>query len=578
MRILFLTHSFNSLAQRLHAELSARGHEVSVELDINDATTESAVRLFRPHLVVAPFLKRAIPESVWSRHVCLVVHPGIRGDRGPSALDHAILDGERTWGVTVLQAERQMDAGPVWAWREFPMRDARKSSLYRREVTEATVATVLEAVERHARGTFRPERVALSDPSVRGRWRDSVRQSERRIDWSSDDTASVLRKIHSGDGDPGVEDDLAGHCVRLFDAQAEERLSGPAGALVARRHGAVCRATVDGAVWLGHLREPKAGACDFKLPATTVLGDAAAALPESRLDIAADVTWATRRDIRYEERGSVGYLHFDFYNGAMGTAECERLLAAWRYACSRPTRIVVLAGGTDFWSNGLNLNRIEAAASPADESWRNINAMDDLAEAIITTTSHLSVAALGANSGAGGVFLALAADRVLARDGVILNPHYRNMGNLYGSEYWTYLLPRRVGPEGVAAVMGHRLPLDAHSAAAMGVVDLLGVRDPAGFRAEVEIVASALAADADFAALIRDKQQRRAADEANKPLADYRAEELARMRLNFYGFDPSYHVARYRFVHRTPHAWTPLYLAAHRRLGWQIPDEAPSAA
>ena len=37
------------------------------------------------------------------------------------------------------------------------------------------------------------------------------------------------------------------------------------------------------------------------------------------------------------------------------------------------------------------------------------------------------------------------------------------------------------------------------------------------------------------------------------------------MRLNFYGFDPSYHVARYSFVHRRPHSWTPLHLARHRR-------------
>ena len=46
-----------------------------------------------------------------------------------------------------------------------------------------------------------------------------------------------------------------------------------------------------------------------------------------------------------------------------------------------------------------------------------------------------------------------------------------------------------------------------------------------------------------------------------RPLADYRAAELEHMRLNFYGFDPSYHIARHRFVHRTPHAWTPLHLA-----------------
>ena len=115
MRILLLSHSFNSLTQRLHVALRRNGHEVSVEFDINDVTTIEAVTSWRPDLVIAPFLKRAIPESVWSRYVCLVVHPGIPGDRGPSALDWAIHDGETDWGLTLLQAEAGMDAGPIWA-------------------------------------------------------------------------------------------------------------------------------------------------------------------------------------------------------------------------------------------------------------------------------------------------------------------------------------------------------------------------------------------------------------------------------------------------------------------------------
>ena len=94
MRILFLTHAFNSLAQRLFHELSERGHEISVELDIADSVTEEAVALFRPALVLAPFLKRAIPASIWTTVPCFVVHPGIAGDRGPSALDWAMARGE----------------------------------------------------------------------------------------------------------------------------------------------------------------------------------------------------------------------------------------------------------------------------------------------------------------------------------------------------------------------------------------------------------------------------------------------------------------------------------------------------
>ena len=67
-------------------------------------------------------------------------------------------------------------------------------------------------------------------------------------------------------------------------------------------------------------------------------------------------------------------------------------------------------------------------------------------------------------------------------------------------------------------------------------------------------------------ALLREKVARRERDEREKPLDAYRAEELQHMKLNFYGFDPSYHVARYNFVYKIPHAWTPLYLARHRRI------------
>ena len=176
--------------------------------------------------------------------------------------------------------------------------------------------------------------------------------------------------------------------------------------------------------------------------------------------------------IGYEETGPVGFLHFAFYNGAMSTGQCERLREAYAYARSRPTRVIVLMGGPDFWSNGIHLNLIEASPHPAEESWRNINAMNDLVRDIILTDRQLTIAALSGNAGAGGVFLALAADRVCARDGVILNPHYKGMGNLYGSEYWTYLLPRRVAPRaGESRSTDNRLPVGARQAAAMGLID-----------------------------------------------------------------------------------------------------------
>ncbi len=551
MRILLLCHAFNSLSQRVHAELRAAGHEVSVELDISDEVTAEAVKLFQPDAVVAPFLKRKIPEDVFATVPCLIVHPGPPGDRGPAALDWAVLAGEHEWGVSIIQATAELDGGPVLASRTFPMRPGRKSSLYRLEVTEAAVAALFEALQKIERGE-------PGDPPPPGRWRDPVSPTARRIGWTSDNTLTVLNKIRSADGFPGVIDEIAGREVRLFNAWIEPELTGDPGTLLALCHGAVCRATVDGAVWIGHMKE--AGERPFKRRATAVLGKAVAELPELPIDSDPE---KGRGPICYREIGAVGVLEFDFYNGAMSTEDCRALLAAYQQATRRPTRVIVLAGGSDFWSNGMDLNAIEAADSPPDESWDNIRAIDEIAEAVIRTTSHLTVSAIGGNAAAGGVFLALAADEVWARSGVVLNPHYKNMGNLYGSEYWTYLLPKRVGEDGIAAVMGHRLPMLAAEAESLNLIDRVGPGNRADFDRFVAAEAQSLS-EADFDVRLKTKTERRARDEAERPLQAYRDAELERMRMNFYGFDPSYHVARFRLVRRSPHAWTPLYLAHHR--------------
>ena len=98
-------------------------------------------------------------------------------------------------------------------------------------------------------------------------------------------------------------------------------LTGQAGAIIARRHEAICRATADGAVWIGQL-QPMDGDTWLQASRGVCLGRfRERPCPKAR---------AGFDDIRYEERGPVGYLHFDFYNGALSTAQCDRLRALMR--------------------------------------------------------------------------------------------------------------------------------------------------------------------------------------------------------------------------------------------------------
>ncbi|NGN64206.1 hydrogenase maturation protein [Streptomyces sp. A7024] len=555
MRILLIATAYNSLTQRVEAELGDRGHLVRFREAGDESALSRAVEQDDPHLVIAPMLKTAIPAEVYKRRVCLIVHPGPMGDRGPSALDWAVDGGERRWGVTVLQAAEEMDGGDIWATVGCELPPRAKSDLYRGEIADAALQAVHLAVERYASGRYVPEPLDYTRPDVRGRARPYFRQDRRRIDWAADDTRTVLRKLRAADSFPGVLDEIGGREYFLYGGHAEDELRGRPGRLLARRAGAVCRATADGAVWLTQLRPRRTaeGPATFKMPATKALGATAQLLPHVPAPLTLPAGRRTWTDIHYREHagGRVGVLGFSFPAGAMSTDQCRRLLAAYRHALTRRTKVLVLGGERDFFSNGIHLGTIEAADDPAGESWANINAMNDVVKAVLETTDRLTVAALGGNAAAGGVMFALAADEVWCRQGVILNPHYRRMG-LYGSEYWTYTLPRRVGWEQAHLLTDDAVPVSASRARHLGLVDHVLPAGPEEFRSAAAELAQTVAASRHLAARLREKRRRRERDESIKPLEWYRSGELARMWRNFYAADSPYHALRTAFIRKQP--------------------------
>jgi putative two-component system hydrogenase maturation factor HypX/HoxX len=555
LRILFLVSAHDGLSQRALIELTERGHEVAVAVAGSAAEMQAVVDEHRPQLIVCPFLKALIPESIWSVYRCLIVHPGPWGDHGPSSLDWSVDLGARERGVTVIEASAEVDAGTVWATREFPVREVGDSSLSRQEVRRGAIEAIVEAIDRIV-GDEKPPGAGAPWTQVRARARAAVAQDVRAIDWDADTADGIIRKVRAGEGRPGALDEIDGIGFHLFGAHREPALRGRPGEIIAQRTGAICRATVDGAVWISHLkRRDTPSERFFKLPATRAL-----ALAGHRLDLpeiapapaACRGAGDTYREIAYSQHGAVGYLEFDFYNGAMSTGQCERLHAAYIDARSQPrTRVIVLIGGGDYFSNGIHLNVIEAAEDSAEESWRNLNAIDDLVREIIETESHLVISALAGDAAAGGVPLALAADHVVAREDVVLKPYYQHMGGLYGSEYWTYLLPHRIG-----VAMTKRLtsapftPLGARRAVQIGLVDATFGATLTSFRAQTRDFAERVAGDDRFGHRLEHKRRRRAFDEAVKPLQAYRDEELARARECFFGPDRGYHQARRRFVYK----------------------------
>jgi putative two-component system protein, hydrogenase maturation factor HypX/HoxX len=551
VKIHLLCSSFNGLTQRVWTELRRAGHDVTRSVWAGEDALRATMAAMDPELLLCPFLKERVPEDVWRSRHTVVIHPGPVGDRGASSLDWAISDGATEWGVTALSAVAEMDAGPVWATRTFPLspEPPRKSDLYAGPVTDAAAELALEVVDKVAWPGFTPDQVDRD--TAPGRLRPTMTQADRAFSWS-DPTAHVLRRIRAADGSPGVRTELVGVPVSVFDAHDGvgqiDHHDGPPGSVLLRRHGAVLVRTGDGAVWVGHARPvPGAVGPRIKLAATAVLGDRVAGVPEALDPPAGDA--AGHREISYWRMGDVGVLSFDFHNGAASTMQCQRLVAALRHAKAQDTTVLLLRGGPVF-CNGIHLNVIEAHHNPPAEAWRNITAIDDVCREIITARQYV-VAAVGGNAGAGGVMLALGADRVLMRAGAVLNPHYRTMG-LFGSEYWTYVLPRRVGAHTAARLTTECQPLGAAEAAETGLADVVLPGDRAGFAAAALDHVIGLAANPQLAQWTVAKAEAREHDERQRPLETYRVRELAEMSRDIFDDRNGFASARHTFVTKQP--------------------------
>ena len=558
LKILFLTNAHNSMSQRALLELQKNKHNVQVRIINDSKEMTQAKKALNPDLIICPQLTSRVPEEVWSdkNTPCLIVHPGVQGDKGISSLDWALKTGKKQWGVTLLQAEEEMDAGDIWSTKNFSIERSdpvtlTKSSLYRHECVTAAMQCIHEAVNKFIDG-IRPKKLEDTDPETIGRLRPAMKQKDRAISWNMG-VDEIAHNIRFSDTQPGVKMELLGEEVFAYNAFPEKMNTPPGelGAAICTRHGAVAVRAKDGIIWLKTLKR-KGG---IKLPATHLLPSYAklqeytehsTELPNFQSPLQRPKTF---QDIwTCTNKQGVCYLHFDFPNGACSTDQLIRLKTTLMRIRHDPSiKVLLLMGGYDAFSCGINLNLIEHSLDPVEESHRNINAMNDAIRELFLMKDKLTLSVLQGGAGAGGVMQAIAADLVWTHGENILNPHYKLMG-LSGSEYWTHFLPVRVGDE-----MSHKLteslsPITAAYAKDINLIDGIIAKDVEGLRACLEEKVDELMADSNYVETVIKRKQMERNQEWINMVERKREIEMSKMAENFRTRE--YSNARSKFVRK----------------------------
>jgi len=212
VKALALAHGLPVLQPSTLKTEDAREPLLAVDLDV---LVVAAYGLILPPAVLA-----------WPRYGCLNIHASVLPRwRGAAPVQHAILAGDTTSGVTIMQMDAGLDTGPMIHTVSLPLapRETGGSLLLRLTAAGAdAIVAVLGRLAAEGRLASTPQ------PAGDATYAGKVGRAEARLDWTRPAVA-LDRVVRAFDPVPGAATALAGEVVKVWQTQPSPPVSRPAG-------------------------------------------------------------------------------------------------------------------------------------------------------------------------------------------------------------------------------------------------------------------------------------------------------------------------------------------------------------
>lgn len=254
----------------VHREAETRGIEVRHPVSLKGAEEQAAFAALDADIAVVAAYGLILPQAVLDapRLGCLNIHASILPRwRGAAPIQRAILAGDPTTGVTIMQMEAGLDTGPMLATLRTVIEDKTAGDL------------TVELADRGAQllvGTLRDLAVhrAVHQPEDGVTYAKKIDKAEARIDFAQE-AAAVERQVRAFMPVPGAFFELEGERYKVLAAQVTEDTGEPGTTL----DDSLTVACAFGAIRIGHIQRAGKPAMDAAellrgrpVPAGTRLG------------------------------------------------------------------------------------------------------------------------------------------------------------------------------------------------------------------------------------------------------------------------------------------------------------------
>ncbi|TMM48853.1 methionyl-tRNA formyltransferase [Qipengyuania marisflavi] len=198
-------------------EAEIRHLEVRIPVSLKSAEEQARFAALEADVAVVAAYGLILPRPVLEapRHGCLNVHASILPRwRGAAPIHRAVMAGDPTTGVTIMQMEAGLDTGPMLATARTPIED-KTTGVLTTELAELgaqlMVGTLTDLGLLHA--------VAQDDAEAT--YAAKIDKAEARIDWSQS-AQQIERQVRAMAPFPGAWFELDGERVKLLSAELAE--------------------------------------------------------------------------------------------------------------------------------------------------------------------------------------------------------------------------------------------------------------------------------------------------------------------------------------------------------------------
>ena len=183
----------------------------------NEAAREQLTS-WRPEVLVVVAYGLIVPAEVLSLPPlgCINIHASLLPRwRGAAPVERAILAGDASTGVTIMQLDAGLDTGPILLQQRVEILRTHTGGSLRAELAALGAEALLEALSGMASGalTGRPQ------PADGATYASRIEKAEARIDWTQDAFA-IERQVRAFNPEPVAETRLDGEQLRIFSASA----------------------------------------------------------------------------------------------------------------------------------------------------------------------------------------------------------------------------------------------------------------------------------------------------------------------------------------------------------------------